>query len=247
MADWSDEKIKEEFAKVTAKTINEQANFFLRSFVADFAGNFDEVLDLAEEFKKFAPKEGVVRELEEDAAHLFLERRGETMTVIELRDALRAIDLDMNKKVSLIEYCLYKYKKSLRELFEEKPGNIEALLQRLEEAIVAHQKVLEAREARQQLMHDLEKESESGGVKGMKARLSLESMKNEDSLERNKEEVNAGAQKRAAQRAVDNGDPFVEEQKRLAEEKKKKEAEEKAARDEARARLKAKAEKFVSP
>ncbi len=41
---------------------------------------------MAEEFKKFAPKEGAVRELEEDAAHLFLERRGETMTVVELRD-----------------------------------------------------------------------------------------------------------------------------------------------------------------
>ena len=44
------------------------------------------VLDLSDEFKKYAPKEGVVRELEEDAAHLFLERRGETMTVVELRD-----------------------------------------------------------------------------------------------------------------------------------------------------------------
>ena len=86
-----------------------------------------------------------------------------------------------------------------------------------------------------------------GGVKGMKARLKLEMMKNEDELARNKREVEAAAQKRAAQRAVDNGDPYVEEQKRLAEEKKKKDAEEKAAREEARARLKAKAAAFNSP
>ena len=71
----------------------------MRSFVSDFFGNFDEgkhdgktpshhtaVLDLAEEFKKYAPKAGDVRELEEDAAHLFLEKRGETMTIVELRD-----------------------------------------------------------------------------------------------------------------------------------------------------------------
>eukprot|EP00047_Mylnosiga_fluctuans_P001519 m.220730 g.220730 ORF g.220730 m.220730 type:complete len:246 (-) comp10439_c0_seq1:122-859(-) len=244
MVDWPEDKIKSEFAKITALTINEQATFFLRSFVQDFSGNFEEVLELAEEFKQFAPKEGDVRELEEDVAHRFLERRGETMTVIELRDALRAIDLDMNKKVSFIEYALYKYKKSLRDMFTEKPGDIKHLLEKLEEAIAAFQKVLEERAAREQLMKDLEEQSQAGGVKAMKARLQLESMRNEDELARNKKEVQAGAQKRAAQRAVDNGDPYVEEQKRLAEEKKKKEAEEKAAREEARARLKAKASAF---
>ena len=81
----------------------------------------------------------------------------------------------------------------------------------------------------------------------MKAKIKLEMMRNEDELARNRREVEAGAQKRAAQRAVDNGDPYLEEQKRLAEEKKKKEAEEKAAREEARARLKAKAAAFSSP
>ncbi len=78
----------------------------------------------------------------------------------------------------------------------------------------------------------------------MKARLSLEMMKAEDDLARNKREVQAGAQKRAAQRAVDNGDPYLEEQKRLAAEKKKKEEEEKAEREASRQRLKAIAEKF---
>ena len=51
-----------------------------------YVHSFEEVLDLAEEFKKYAPDTGVVRELEEDQAHLFLERRGETLTVVELRD-----------------------------------------------------------------------------------------------------------------------------------------------------------------
>ena len=75
----------------------------------------------------------------------------------------------------------------------------------------------------------------------MKARHELEQMRNDDQLARNKKEIEAGAKKRSAQRAVDNGDPYVEEQKRLAAEKKKKEEEEKKAREEARARLKAKA------
>jgi len=244
MADWSEEKMTTEFAAVTAKTIDEQCTFFLRSFVAEFSGNFEEVLDLAQEFKKYAPTEGAVRELDEDKAHLFLERRGETLTVKELRDALKSIDLDNNHKVSFIEYCLYKYKKSLRELFEEKPGNIQSLLDRLEEAITSYQKVLAEREAREKLMKDLEETGTLGGVKGMKARLSLEMMRQEDELARNRKEVEAGAQKRAAQRAVDKGDPYLEEQKRLAAEKKKKEEEEKAAREAARNRLKEMASKF---
>lgn len=35
------------------------------------------------------------------------------------RIALKEIDLDFNKKVSFIEYCLWKYSKSLEQLFEE--------------------------------------------------------------------------------------------------------------------------------
>ena len=103
-----------------------------------------------------------VRELEEDAAHRFLEKvrrpddyhirsvvrtdtgrvtaldsetqkrtahchlcwhvscgkpccpqRNETMTIREMRDALREIDVDANGKICFIEYCLFKYKKTL--------------------------------------------------------------------------------------------------------------------------------------
>eukprot|EP00048_Salpingoeca_helianthica_P022280 m.17378 g.17378 ORF g.17378 m.17378 type:complete len:246 (-) comp7129_c1_seq1:227-964(-) len=244
MADWSEDKLKSEFAKVTAMTIEEQCTFFLRSFVAEFSGKFEEVLELSEEFKKYAPKEGTVRELEEDKAHLFLERRGETLTVKELRDALKAIDIDNNHKVSFIEYSLYKYQKTLRELFEEKPGNIQSLLDALEEAIKLHQKVMAEREAREQLMKELEEQGTLGGVKGMKARLSLEMMRSEDELARNRKEVEAAAKTRAAQRAVDKGDPYVEEQKRLEAEKKKKEEEAKAAREASRGRLKDMASKF---
>lgn len=58
------------------------------------------------------------------------------------------------------------------------------------------------------------------------------------------QEIQAGAKQRAAQRAVDKGDPFAEEQKRLAEEKKKQEAEEERKREESRKRLAEKAKLF---
>jgi len=69
-------------------------------------------------------------------------------------------------------------------------------------------------------------------------------MRREDELELNKKEIQAAARQRAAQRAVDKGDLFVEEQKRLAEEKKKQEEEEARKREESRKRLADKAKLF---
>jgi hypothetical protein len=59
-----------------------------------------------------------------------------------------------------------------------------------------------------------------------------------------RQEIKAGAKQRAAQRAVDSGDPFAEEQKRLEAERKAKEAEEKRKREESRQRLADRAKLF---
>jgi hypothetical protein len=44
---------------------------------------------------------------------------------------LKMIDLDRNNRVSLIEYLLFRYKKTVTELFAEKPGNFAALLKQV--------------------------------------------------------------------------------------------------------------------
>ncbi len=78
-----------QFLELSRSGINEQSKYFLRSFVMDFAGNFEEVLDLAEEFKKFAPPGrdlNAVGTLPEFETHLFLEKRDETLTVKALRE-----------------------------------------------------------------------------------------------------------------------------------------------------------------
>ena len=43
---------KSRFAAIAETTVEEQANTFLRSFVMEFQGNFEEVLELAQQFKK---------------------------------------------------------------------------------------------------------------------------------------------------------------------------------------------------
>lgn len=50
-------------------------------------------------------------ELDEFQAHKFLESLGETLTVVAMRDRLRQIDLDFNRRVALIEYLTVRYGK----------------------------------------------------------------------------------------------------------------------------------------
>jgi len=44
----------------------------------------------------------------EYSAHIFLEKRGETLTVKDLRDYMKLLDLDANHAVAMIEYLLFK-------------------------------------------------------------------------------------------------------------------------------------------
>lgn len=43
----------ERLKEVVSKSIDEQVKFFLRSFVSEFQGKFEQVLDFAEEFKGY--------------------------------------------------------------------------------------------------------------------------------------------------------------------------------------------------
>ena len=176
------------FREITStQSIDEQGMTFLRAFVGEFQGKFEEVLKIGEAFKKFAPPGG--NELDEFQAHRFLESeffflflfffffffsflfsiifffffppnflsqtfllppphilllpppltfppppgRGETKTVQDMRGELKEIDLDFNRKVAFIEYLLFQYKKTLKELFSAKPNA--AALAKLEKAV----------------------------------------------------------------------------------------------------------------
>jgi len=242
------------FAEVTATNIDAQCKYFLTRFVLDFQGRFDEVLDISEDFKKMAsdtrnsaPKD---RELNEFMAHLFLERKGETLTVKALREHMNEIDLDKNHNVSFIEYLLWKFQKTLTELFKPSGASPE-LIEALNKAISAHQDVVAIKRAREEKMAELERVAELGGVKGMTAKNQLEQMKNEDSLAQNKAEITAAAQKKKAQKAVEKDDgsaarekALKEEQARLEAERLAKEEADRKAKSDSRARLKAKASAF---
>lgn len=55
-------------------------------------------------------------ELEEDQAHRLFEARGETKTVVEMRELFADIDVDKNHKLSFLEWCCGAFKLSWAEL-----------------------------------------------------------------------------------------------------------------------------------
>ena len=73
----------------------------------------------------------------------FLEKKGLTKTVKDMRDELRAIDLDSNNRVAFIEFLMFTYKKTCVDLFSAKPSS--GLLEKLEKAIMQYKAVFEER------------------------------------------------------------------------------------------------------
>eukprot|EP01104_Vermistella_antarctica_P010706 TRINITY_DN2875_c0_g1_i1.p1 TRINITY_DN2875_c0_g1~~TRINITY_DN2875_c0_g1_i1.p1 ORF type:complete len:286 (+),score=99.45 TRINITY_DN2875_c0_g1_i1:98-859(+) len=246
------ENYTERFAVVARKTIDEQTKFFLREFVLDFKGNFEQVLDIAEDFRKWAPKDQqqTCGSIEEFQAHRFLESRDETLTVKALRDYLSQVELGAHHPVAVIEYFLYKFQKSAAELFAPKPeGAISPeILAALEAAIDAYQKSLREQREREEEMKRLEV---TASGKRSVASVQAGNKKNDlagQEFAQKFAELKALKAKKEAQKAVDEA-PKVdirqkqleEEQARLAAEKKKKAEEEAAARAASKARLAAKA------
>lgn len=233
---------RDEWQKLVKEPVDQQADNFLRAFVAQFNGSkFEDVLELASSFKKFLNSTSNAS-LEEHLAHQFLEKRGETATAAALREKLKLIDSDHDHRLSFLEYALYKYDKSIATFFVElhnpERGGGAAFLRAVEE----YRAVLAVREARETKMADLEKLAAAGGVKGMAARNTLEQMKSEDQLAMNKAEITSAANKRKAEK--NKVDPFEEERARAEADAKRLEEEKKAERDQARARLAAKAAMF---
>jgi hypothetical protein len=62
-------------------------------------------------------------ELDEFQAHKFLESLGETLTVVAMRDRLRQIDLDFNRRVALIEYLTVRYGKNVDQILNAPQGD----------------------------------------------------------------------------------------------------------------------------
>jgi chemotaxis protein histidine kinase CheA len=132
--------LQQKFKSFTAQNYGGQAKAFLNAFWQEREGEAERVWDVYNIFVEIDfenKKEGC--DLDEFGAHRVLEKFGETRSVKAMRDELRAVDMDFNKRVALIEYLLFTFGHTVEDFVARPQGSSDEL--------VAAQKAVEAAQA----------------------------------------------------------------------------------------------------
>ena len=242
----SKEEVQRRFAEAVSLTVDDQAMVFLRAFVVEFAGKFEEVLVLAEQFKKYYSRREQVA-LDQFEALRFLEARGETRTASDLRATLQFIDASHSSAdLNFLEYLLFNYQKHPAALFED-TGNANAeLVRKLEEAIANYRRVLREKVEREEKKEELRGRAAGGDLKAKSELKRMELQEGGAAAASAADEAISLQKKLQAKRALANPEDdkkrlLEEETKRLEEEKRRQEAEERRKREESKKKLAEKA------
>lgn len=177
--------------------------------------------------RKQVLKEGC--DLDELQSHVFLEKMKETLTVLELRKRMKALDIDNNKRMALSEYLLDLFKKTPKQLVDAPQGDtdpvklqaakdaVEAASEAIDIAVEAKPKAQAAEAALKRAVAVLAAEekafndrlaalerlaSSGGGVKAMKAKNEIAQIKSEDPLPLRKAKITQNAAFKAAEKAT---------------------------------------------
>jgi len=129
----------------------EQAKWYLNGFWKDGGEKEAEtVWNFTQGFIKFDEKKANGNELDEFWSHKFLESIGETLTILELREKLKKIDMDVNGKMGLLEFLAFYFGKTVKHVVEAPQGQnaaqirqVSDKLQTLQDALVEQQAALE--------------------------------------------------------------------------------------------------------
>jgi len=236
--------VQELFSAFTAKKYEDQAKAFLNAYWEEHEKDAEKIWEYWNIFIELDEKNGKEgKDLDEFLAHRFLEKIGETKSVKQMRQELTEADLDFNRRLALIEYCLYKFQKKIED-FVKRPqeGDPEARkkIENLQNLLIQTQKALEeaiqtkkeAAKAEQELKvavkelqeqenaynsktEELKKKSETGGVVSRnKAKAELAQHLGKDPLPLSRAKLTTEAAKKKAERT------------KIAAEEKIKEAEE---------------------
>jgi len=118
------EKLKTKFNDLTRMKYVDQAKWFLNGFWEKGLKDDPEgIWKVGQKFIELDPKKKEGNELDEFWSHKFLESLGETLTVIQLREKLKKIDVDMNGKMALLEYLIFKFSKTVEDVVVAPQGD----------------------------------------------------------------------------------------------------------------------------
>jgi len=132
------------WSEIVTKKYADQAIWFLNGFWEELQPEAENVWKWVELFSQLdQEKKAEGCELDEFWSHKFLESLGETMTVIEMREKFRTIDVDFNKRMSLIEFLSFRFKKSIQEVIDAPQGGNQDEINAAQAAVEAAQKAVD--------------------------------------------------------------------------------------------------------
>jgi len=112
------------FKEFTNLTYSEQSKAFLNAYWNEYQGDCEQVWTWTHQFIALDHENGKEgHDLDEFNAHRFLEKLGETRTIKDLRDELRDIDMDFNRRMALLEYLLFHYRKTISDFIRRPQGD----------------------------------------------------------------------------------------------------------------------------
>ena len=109
----------DKLGKLSDKKYKQQAVWFLNAFWDEYFTDDEKrekVYEYCTKMIKLDSRGEEGNELDEFKAHQFLEKTEGALTVAAMRKALKDIDIDFNKKVSLTEFLIYNYKADVHTL-----------------------------------------------------------------------------------------------------------------------------------
>ncbi|EAL46941.1 TolA family protein, putative [Entamoeba histolytica HM-1:IMSS-B] len=192
-----------EFKDVTNKNYKDQAIFFLNAFWAEAGKDAENIWRLYFLVTELDVENGANgSKLDEFGAHRFFEKEGIPFSVQEMRQKLNVSDPKF-KKIAFIEFLLYKYNQTIKELMARPQGTNEALI-KAQKAMEDVQNEIQKIEDKKK---DLEKKAAQGtGVAAMRANNELQQLLSGDKTELNRALLTAEASVRKAQKSGGDGE-----------------------------------------
>jgi len=137
------------WSEIVTKKYADQAVWFLNGFWDELEPHAEEMWKWVELFGQLdQDKKADGCELDEFWSHKFLESLGETMTVIEMREKFRTIDVDFNKRMSLVEFLAFRFKKTIQEVIDAPQGGNQEEINKAQAAVEAAQNAVDEMVAR---------------------------------------------------------------------------------------------------
>lgn len=157
----------EAFKKFTAKNYAEQGKAFLNAYWNEHQKDAESIWTWALKFAELdLDRKADGNDLDEFNAHRFLEGLQETKTVRQMRTEIKDMDIDFNKRLALLEYCLWKFKHSVTDFVKRPQGDNQEELKKaqklLDEVLAAFREVEKSAniaKAREKEAQDREREA----------------------------------------------------------------------------------------